>query len=184
MSKNIFLDMDGVSCDLVQHMFHKLGINYESVIEKWIIDYPKNYNIHEVIERDKDEIWRVTEKKEFWETMPKYEWFDELYYFCKSKCDTVFISAPTNNPECISGKLSWILNINNSCKDYVFTHRKELFANSNSLLIDDSDKNIDDFKKCGGYGVLFPQPWNSNHTLIGKRMKYVYNEIKTFLKLE
>jgi len=184
MSKYIFLDMDGVSCNLVQHMFLYLGIDYKSIMDKWVIDYPENYNIHEVIGMEQSEIWKVTEKMEFWETIPKYEWFDELYAYCKTKCNTVFVSAPTESPECISGKLSWVLKLNNSNNDYVFTHRKELFANPNSLLIDDSDKNIKDFIKHGGHGILFPQPWNSNHLLIRNRIGYVYNEINQFLNYE
>ena len=40
---------------------------------------------------------------------------------------------------------------------------KASVCQSKTLLIDDSDKNVDSFRKCGGHAVLVPRPWNSLH---------------------
>lgn len=44
---------------------------------------------------------------------------------------------------------------------FLFGPQKEFCANPNHVLIDDYDKNVDDFTKHGGKACLIPRPWNS-----------------------
>ena len=50
-------------------------------------------------------------------------------------------------------------------RQFLIGPSKHLCANPETLLIDDSDKNVDSFRKCGGQAVLVPRPWNSLHGL-------------------
>ena len=45
------------------------------------------------------------------------------------------------------------------------------------LLIDDNDTNVDRFRERGGRAILFPQPWNRNHSLAEDRMSYLEDEL-------
>ncbi len=43
---------------------------------------------------------------------------------------------------------------------YLIGPAKDFGAHSESLLIDDSEENIDKFRKAGGHTILVPRPWN------------------------
>ena len=47
-------------------------------------------------------------------------------------------------------------------RDYLFapSHQKQLLAGKNRILIDDSQRNVEQWKQAGGRAVLVPQPWN------------------------
>ena len=44
---------------------------------------------------------------------------------------------------------------------FLIGFQKHFCAHSGSLLIDDYDKNINDFRQAGGNAILVPRQWNS-----------------------
>jgi len=50
-------------------------------------------------------------------------------------------------------------------KHYLIGPAKHFAATPDSLLVDDSEKNIDMWVAWGGVGLLFPCPWNSGRQM-------------------
>ena len=61
----------------------------------------------------------------------------------------------------------------------ILGRNKYLFANKNTLLIDDTQKNTDAFIEAGGNAILVPRHWNSLHEIAdrGQTLKYVQDEL-------
>ncbi|MEC9490075.1 MAG: hypothetical protein UMU04_03940 [Halanaerobiales bacterium] len=74
----------------------------------------------------------------------------------------------------MEGKLKWLKD--RFGKEIYFTYHKHYIADRYSLLIDDHDRNIDNFEDWGGKGVLFPQIWNRNYG-IENRIEYTLAEV-------
>ena len=77
----------------------------------------------------------------------------------------VTLSMP--NLEAWSGKAAWVnkhLSFYNT-RLIITTASKLLLAGPNTLLIDDRDKNVEEFRKAGGQAILVPRPWNKNHDM-------------------
>ena len=84
---------------------------------------------------------------------------------------TCILTSPTLNNAGFSQQ--WIRNnlpeYFNS-KQYLIGPTKQFCAASDTLLIDDSDTNVEKFRKAGGNAILYPQPWNKNKDLIERRV--------------
>ena len=114
------------------------------------------------------EFWKAIERK-VWANVPVSGEFS--YLILKSTRlvgrDNVFLlSCPTLNPDCLAGKLEWI-----QChcpewmkRQYLIGPPKYCCAQPGSLLIDDRDKNVNEFREQGGEAFLLPRPRNSAHT--------------------
>ncbi len=50
-------------------------------------------------------------------------------------------------------------------------------ANPRSILIDDYELNVTEFRRHGGQAVLFPQIWNSNHR-INNKIEFTLESVK------
>jgi hypothetical protein len=55
---------------------------------------------------------------------------------------------------------------------FILTSCKEHLA-SGSVLVDDSDKNIEKWENNGGVGILFPQYWNKRACCVSDRLAVV-----------
>lgn len=115
-----------------------------------------------------DDIWGKEITRTLWANVPKSAECDMLISFCESfvgRENMCILTTPTLDPESAAGKMEWI-------HEYMpeWLHRrfligacKEICATPATLLIDDSDANVNDFRKAGGQALLFPRPWNSAH---------------------
>ena len=68
------------------------------------------------------------------------------------------------DPNCIPGKTKWLrtnVGVSTDRINLVRRVQKQNFANKNSLLIDDYNKNISDFKKRGGIGIYHTSTSNT-----------------------
>jgi len=64
--------------------------------------------------------------------------------------------------ECYLGKVNWLKkHFPELITHFCLTPSKWFTASPWSLLVDDSDDNIDEFVEEGGNGLLVPRPWNS-----------------------
>lgn len=136
---------------------------------KWKFDIVKAANkLHpEYREWTRDTFWRAIER-DFWAEVPQSQEFKTLLQLTGETVgweNTFILTCPTNDPECLAGKLEWI---QLDCppqlhRQYLMGPPKYLCAKRNTLLIDDSDANVDLFRSNGGQAILVPRPWNSEH---------------------
>ena len=153
----IFLDMDGVLVNWHAGVEKVLGIKFtdEQLIERQI---ECSLGIEPI------KFWKAIDDYDcFWENLEPYPWFSELWKKCSDYCETFILSKPHYlSPSSSSGKTRWLQRmLGSEFADCVFTKHKYLCANSNSLLIDDHQKMVDEFIAYGGNALLFPQSWNS-----------------------
>lgn len=181
--KTVLLDMDGVLVDFMKgaHKYH--GIPY---------DYEKNYP-YRLNDWDFDKNLPIS-AKEFWLSLDSWFW-DGLAWTAEGRyilmqleaafgADNIYLcTTPTCNPASAEGKLVWIAkNLPSYINRYVLTPNKSLLANPETLLVDDSDKNINEFVAKGGKAITIPRKWNSKYPYQDACLTYFSDKlIKEFL---
>lgn len=99
-------------------------------------------------------IWGAIAKagKNFWSTMLWMDDGHELWDGLK-KYDPTILSAPTNHASSVDGKKEWLKN-NLPDVPFIIEQKKEKYADPDSVLIDDREKNIKKWEETGGIGIL------------------------------
>ena len=150
---SIYCDMDGVLVDFMKGADAAVGGSF--------------------VNTKKAERWdKVHQVKGFWENLDWMPGSKRLYQLI-IKYDSHILSAYTSrNPISRTGKMKWLVK-NTSFKksniNLVFRSHKQKFATTDekpNILIDDYDKNIQEWESKGGIGIL--------HTDVGKTI----NELK------
>ena len=176
MYTRVLLDVDGVLVNFVDAVRRiHLPIDGEWPPEVW--------DLHLCLGTTESDMWRRIDAngEKFWVDLEDYPWADSLVDTVKRSVDEWYIAtSPSRNPLCASGKVRWIQSkFGSTFTDFFLGSNKFVMANSRTVLIDDRESNIEHFREAGGYGILFPQPWNSNRTKIdpsqefGGRLQYV-----------
>jgi 5'(3')-deoxyribonucleotidase len=168
--KRIFLDIDGVLNIGAPHFMRATGCRITNEGE-----YPKEAGF------DMVKAWNIIMSKhgfrithsnfwaaihrEVWATCPLSQHCDQLLSVASNRvgAENVYIlTSPARSSESLAGKMDWIRHYLPRLwhRKYIMTPQKHLLANSESLLVDDSDANIEKFVKAGGVGITFPRPWN------------------------
>lgn len=168
MIKRILLDMDDVLNQFSMPVLSDLSgerLSYD--------DYPVNlgYDIVGAYRHFTGD--DKTSTSEVWGMMPSWVWYDapvspQFGTLINKSRDAVgpsnvFIcTSPTINPECAKGKMFWIQKKLPRFlhRNFFITPNKSELARPDTLLIDDSEKNTDDFILAGGHAWLMPRPWN------------------------
>jgi len=169
MIRRIFLDIDDVLNRLTMTVLHHWGCPVE--VDDYSA-YPAGlgYDVIGAANRLGDR--RFTEAD--WLTLPRSLWAavtpstqcDWLITRCVELVgsdNVCLLSAATDSPECLAGKLEWIHTYLPSFfhKQYLIGGPKRFCAGLDALLIDDRDRNIEEFRDAGGHALLVPRPWNS-----------------------
>lgn len=142
--EKIFIDMDGVLSDFNKHFKNRHGV------------LPSEYEA----ENDSDLFWEaVYEEPRFFETMPIMSNAKKLWNFCQrlAKGNVVILSSPSrvNSQLCVLQKRTWIDRHIGYDTPAIFESNKAKYAGSGRLLIDDTPKKIDAWRKAGGIGCLY-----------------------------
>lgn len=149
----IFLDIDGVICDFVGGAEEVHGPAPRK--DSW--------DIHEWYGLDPEEFWAPLSSREFWANLKALPDAFKIVEACHRYGEIVLCTTPTLSAECLAGKMDWIQRVfGGRFRDYIFTPRKGFLAKPGRVLVDDSDKNVKEFRSAGGHAVLWPQPWNAN----------------------
>jgi len=169
----IFLDMDGVMVDFVGSVLRL--VRRPDLLADW---RPRGcYDLTRVLGVPHEYLWEnAYSNVNFWRNMQPYPWLEQLLDTCRRYGPIAIASDPSLSPEAAAGKIEWMTrHVPASTDRLLLTSHKYLLANANSVLIDDSDKNIVEFRRAGGQGILFPQPWNSLYRIAerGDGMSYV-----------
>ena len=168
--------MDGVLCDFTG------GCCKIFNIQPWDI---VNYSFEKYLGITEEDFWkRIDDTKNFWETLEPTPWFQDLMSVIKAlDVEWYIASAPCLSPKSAAGKMVWMQErFGREFDRYFFTPHKSLLAAKNRILIDDRDKNIDDWNDAGGYGIVMPQPWNRlrDWFFLGDGMDYVESALELF----
>lgn len=142
----IYMDMDGVLCNFLKSAAKVTGRNLKN-FEQWG-------------EIKKDEWQKITAAgSDFWANL---EWLSdgkELWNYIKGmnvEILSAYPVSPQGTPNAIKGKKEWLKKNLPGIKkiNLVKGIDKQKYAHTNAILIDDSGRNIKQFKAAGGIGIL------------------------------
>lgn len=160
-----FIDMDGILTDfhgaMLEHFNTPDNLKFEAGSWETVDTLCRNLKISH------NKFWQSLSHK-FWGNMPwtkdgKVIWDFLTDEFGSENC--YILSSPSD--ECSAhGKILWLKEnlprLYRERRFFLGSHKYQL-ASHNSILIDDRDKNIDEFIQYGGKGILYPRFWNSRH---------------------
>jgi len=180
--KTVFLDMDGVLTNFRKGVYKAFNIPYDFTKEN------PNYEFWE--SWGKGATWKhvheVCNSIEFWANL---EWMPdglEIYSIIRDKFETEQIYLLTNplagGDLTSAGKMKWIKkHLPDFYRHTIITaSSKGLLAKPGTLLIDDHDKNVNEFKEAGGSAILVPQPWNKADAFADLSLEIVNLSLRHF----
>lgn len=164
----IYLDMDGVCVDFMGAAIAAQGYDAAAKLAQWREQHPGSLFPEPLMGKDATEFFthKNLAASEFWSGLTPYPWFEHLYSELARLGHVVFLTAPTGQPGCVSGKHEWLIEkFGHDYSDFIFTRHKDRLAHSGAYLVDDMPFNIAPFERRGGNGILFPQIWNELHAI-------------------
>lgn len=165
----IFVDMDGVLCDFIGPAVREF--NRPDLAHKWPVG---EWDLVRVLGVTVEHLWAQLDRISFWTRLPKLPWCDALLAACSARAEWFVLTDTRSSPVCAYAKHEWLhAHIAHVIGDRQFTRchqtaHKQHLAGPRRLLIDDSDRNVEQFIAAGGQAILMPQRWNSRHHLAGK----------------
>ncbi len=158
-----FLDMDGVISDFVEQAQRLSGFNVRGFVNRTTALTP-------VESAQQDRVFHLADySDEFWKTMPKMPFAKEVYqHLCEHFDEVVILSKfvpPRANPERLDAvralKQAWFYE--NITKDLTLDRiiisdlPKSAFLpkDATGVLIDDQEKNVAEWEKAGGKGIVY-----------------------------
>ena len=177
----IFLDLDGIIAYWEKAAAKTCGIDYK---DQEIRDAIKNGKRLETYVGGDEKMWPMIDKdgEKWWVDLEKLPWSDDLIDLLKKESKELsFLSSPSKNPICYSGKAKWIIkHYPDMSKDVFLGCKKERVANPNVLLIDDTEKKVKQFRKYGGHAFLWPCPLSIIDGDI--KVEDVFKDLKDYIK--
>lgn len=165
--KTCLLDLDGVLVDFVGGSLAVHNINM--TVDELYKDHSGQWDFVKILGMTPEAFWKPM-GEEFW---AKLEWSSDGEAILKlvesvfGRENVMILTSPSSNYGCHAGKIRWmerhLPRHYSKTAGHMFGSRKELLARPNNWLVDDRDKNVDDFTAHGGRGVLVPRVWNRLH---------------------
>lgn len=147
-----FLDMDGVLVDFSGAVENAYGIK----MDRWDFD-------DFIPGVTKEEFW-LSCTEEFWANLPWTEEGKDILRIVENffgKDNICLLTTPCLTKGSMEGKRRWIeKHLPGYLDQFLMGKPKHFCAGPQSILIDDSDKNINKFLYYGGRAILIPRPWN------------------------
>ena len=175
---HILLDMDGVVADFVSAALSIHG--RPELIGDWPVG---EWDIAHVLGISRSQFWGQIDQIGFgyWAELAPYSWNNDLLALIKEFGRMTILSSPGMGVEAPKGKILWLRkHVEPGFSNYLFGHQKYLCARPGSVLIDDRDKNVEQFRSHGGNAILFPQVWNANHQFVSDRLGLVREQLQKF----
>ncbi len=140
----IYCDMDGVLCDFMVQAKKAIGKTFT--------------------QENSAEHWKVISKTpKFWSDMPWMPGGKQLWNYIKQYNPHILSAYTIEDSNCIPGKKTWLrrnTNVSSSNVNLVRRKDKQRFAMKSgetkqpAILIDDFQRNVDQFKAAGGMGIM------------------------------
>jgi len=163
----VFLDMDGVIVDFLKGLHKSLDAPYS--YKDYLYEKGKWNMLTDI--RGFNDIPVTFEQYNgcctdvFWRNL---EWIHDGHFILNAVTEKFganniyLLTTPMPNLGSWTGKARWV---NKNLPYYskrliISTASKSLLAGSDTLLIDDKDENVDEFRAAGGRAILVPRPWN------------------------
>lgn len=138
----IYLDMDGILTDFQKHFEDYFGIKI------W----------HGQTHTPVKEVYnKISSVPNWWASMPWMKYGKELLNLSNELCDNVeLLTTPAETVEtCEEDKLTWVKREIPFNIKVNFSSSKEDYANPKSILVDDTEKNIEKFIEKKGIGLYY-----------------------------
>jgi hypothetical protein len=171
------LDLDGIVAD-----FHTQWYRYHP--EHSRVDPKGEWFLHKLHGITFEESCKKLDLS-FWETIPWTVDGREIVTLLEETFGQDNICILTSNNVqpgadiAAMGKVRWIeRELPEYRTRYFLGANKHFIAHCGALLIDDRDKNIEDFRKEEGDGFLYPRSWNSRY----RRAHHAIDDLKGFLR--
>lgn len=147
MQPIIFVDLDGVLVDLVSGLSGVVGEKMDSanndVFRKHYYKLVASLNHKDLMS--------------FWTNLPPTKDCMTIWNSLKH-LQPLILTAVTDSMVTCEGKKNWVEKHLQIPRERVFcackSREKQNYASPNTILIDDYDKNIEQFKEKGGHGIL------------------------------
>ena len=150
--RKIFLDMDGVIVDFIQSVNNFFKI--------------KDFSEWEAMKGPEQWGELIKQGESFWSKMPWTKDGKKLWNYLKNEDVTILSAHPAMKGESEEGKRKWLSkNIGSQYASnalIVLGIEKQKYADKNHILIDDSERNIRQWRSKGGIGILHK---NANDTI-------------------
>lgn len=156
------IDLDGVLVDFVTGICAAHGSSN-------VYDDPANHGKYEMevlLGLSATQFWKPA-NEQFWADLPITDDFHALLGIVESAFgaeNVCLLTSPIANEGCTTGKVRWIYkHLPDYKRRFLIGPVKHFCAHERSVLVDDYDKNVNNFREHGGKAVLVPRPWNSMH---------------------
>jgi len=162
MIKHVFIDMDGVLSNWLDAACEALNLDVKN---KEIRQKTKDgIWLDEMGFFTEEEMWDVIKPKgtDWWANLSIYPWATHLINEMKEFGEIHFLTSPGLCEMAPTGKMQWIMKYFGKAylKQLIIAKHKYLLAGPDRILIDDSDRRLQEFIDEGGYGFLWPGPFS------------------------
>lgn len=177
----VFLDVDGVLANFLAGIHEALGVPYS--YEDYPYEKAKWHMLTDIPGVDKFTDIDGLCDEDFWTDLDWIHDGQEIEQAVRDKFKDIYLlTTPMPNPGSGTGKLFWIKeHMPWMYKKTILSYApKSLLAGPDTLLIDDKDQNIEEFRASGGQGILVPRPWNKLHGWSDKTLEIVKNCLEAY----
>lgn len=176
--KYCVLDLDGCIVNWMQGALDVHDIRVP--VEEFYEPHKGKPYIQDILQMPAAAFWKPM-NEEFW---AKLEWMpdgEEIVRMCEERFGRENITigtSPSYNYGCWDGKRRWIEKhmhrYYHKTEAQMFGPRKWMMANSETILVDDFDSNIQKFEATrGGHVCPVPRLWNSLHPLSNQTVECI-----------
>ncbi len=162
----ILLDLDGVLVDFVGGACKAHG--RPNPYAEPLVATAGRYGMDEIWGMGAAKFWKPLKDPKFWEGlefMPDAEVLLEVCEQAVGAENVCLLTSPSLGSGPVLGKANWIgKRMPGYRLRFLIGSAKTFCAHSGSVLVDDSDHNVDAFRNAGGHAVMVPRAWNRLHT--------------------
>ena len=186
--KTIVLDVDGVLANFSKAAFFACRPKASpKAYRKYLETYPGGvWDFAETVGLSTQEFWRCIDKTcaresfNFWVGVPAYPQAKSFFNSLRALAPVILCTAASEGLGFWSGRAEWlrdVLGVAGARVPLIIMRNasKGLIAADNAVLVDDNDKNVNEFIAAGGKAELFPRRWNSSHLvaqMLGEKSVY------------
>lgn len=191
MKYHVFVDMDGVLCDFVGGLARRWVLDPEETKKTWPtgsydilfgLQIASKIQTRRQLKASNRTLWdSIKGDWKFWYNLPKLDSGEYLIHLLDNLgISWSIVTCPSYDPDCLKGKVMWLQHhFGKDFRNYFICTQKDLLAGADRVLVDDKGLNTEEFTAAGGLGVLWPQPWNSNH---GQNYKDILEHLMFVMK--
>lgn len=146
----------------------KIYFDMDGVMADWNGQWSKHFPDINLDEHERAMITKLKEVPDFWTEIPFIKCIMPLWEYCHERYDMGILTSPLDldYDRCIAQKHIFLdrhLGDYEFSRHFYFHHNKCLLATPDSLLIDDKESNVEQFREKGGMAILH-EPFNTART--------------------